>query len=229
MLKAIILDFNGVILNDEPIHFAAMQEAVASIGVDLRKEEYWEKYLPMDDAQCLEAILLDRSVLLKREEKQKLLARKAQIYQKLLPDRFQLFPGVAEFIKAAALLYPLALASGARRSEIESALESVGLKHYFAVIIGAEDFKKGKPHPKSFLLVLRRLNEASGSIPMRTEECLVVEDSVGGVQGAKDAGMKCMAVTNSYPQNMLGAADLVVNSLDEVRVDDLKKLFGGTV
>jgi beta-phosphoglucomutase len=226
MLKAIIFDFNGVILNDEPVHLAAMQETVASVGVELTKEEYWSKYLPLDDSQCLEAILRDHSIRLGQEEKQKMLLRKSQSYQKLLPARFQLFPGVTDFIKAAALRYPLALASGAQRSEIESTLESEGLRRYFVVIAAAEDFIRGKPHPESFLFVLKQLNDFLDSTHIGTEECLVIEDSLGGILGAKDAGMKCMAVANSYPRSMLRAADLVVNSLDEVRVDDLIRKFG---
>ena len=95
------------------------------------------------------------------------------------------------------------------------------------MIAAAEDFSRGKPHPESFLFVLRRLNESldSDSVPIQPRECLVIEDSVGGVQGAKAAGMMCMAVTNSYPRQMLGAANLVIDSLEEVRADSLKKLF----
>jgi beta-phosphoglucomutase len=226
MLQAIIFDFNGVILNDEPVHFAAMRETVASVGVDLKEEQYWGKYLPLDDARCLDAILRDHAIPLKRGKRQKMLLRKSQTYQRLSPAKLQLFPGVVEFIQAAALSSPLALASGAQRSEIESTLESEGLRRYFLVIAAAEDFSRGKPHPESFLFVLKQLNDSLGSDPIRPEGCLVIEDSFGGIQGAKDAGMKCMAVTNSYPRRMLGAADLVVNSLKEVRVDDLKRLFG---
>ncbi len=226
MLKAIILDFNGVILNDEPVHYAAMREAVAGLGVDLKEEDYWDKYLPFDDIQCLEAICRDNSIPVARNTQQETLALKSQLYHKLLPDHFRLFPGVTEFIKAAALLYPLALASGARRAEIESALESTGLKRYFVLIAAAEDFVKGKPHPESFVYALQRLNDSLDSRAIQPGECLVIEDSVRGIQAAKAAGMVCLAVTNSYPRNMLEAADLVIDSLEEVRVDNLKELFG---
>jgi len=221
MLKAIIFDFNGVILNDEPLHFAAMRDAVADIGIRLTQEAYWDKYLPFDDAQCLESICRDHSIRLNAEERENALARKARNYRLLIQEGFPVLPGAAQFIQAAAERYPLALASGARRDEIESALETTGLKRYFVVIVAAEDFVHGKPHPESFLLALERLNAFLNAPPILPVECLVIEDSVGGVAGARAAGMACMAVTNSYPSEALKAANKVVDSLDPAQLDTL--------
>jgi HAD superfamily hydrolase (TIGR01509 family) len=228
MLKAIILDFNGVIFDDEPLHFRAMRDAVADFGVLLTREVYWDKYLPMDDAQCLEAICRDYGIRLSRGERESTLERKVRLYYELLQDRLPLFPGAAQFIKAAAESYPLALASGARREEIEAVLDSAGLKPYFDVVVAAEDFTQGKPHPESFLLALNRLNAKVGPqpSPIKPEECLVIEDSVGGVRGARAAGMVCLAVSSSYPSAMLQSANRVVASLEEVQVAGLQELFG---
>ncbi len=228
MLKAIIFDFNGVILNDEPLHFAAMRDTVADFGINLTEKAYWSKYLPFDDAECLEAICRDHSFPLSSEERENALARKCQYYEQLIKRGLPLLPGVPQFIQAAAGLYPLALASGARRDEIETTLESTGLKRYFLVVVAAEDFLRGKPHPESYLLALNRLNAALKIPPIKPEECLVIEDSVGGVNGARAAGMKCLAVTNSYPREALTAANKIVASLDEVPVENLQAFFGGT-
>jgi HAD superfamily hydrolase (TIGR01509 family) len=227
MLKAIILDFNGVILNDEPVHFSAMRDTVAELGVVLTKEDYWKKYLPFDDQQCLDAICRDFSVRLTEKRREAALAQKAQLYRKTLSDHFPLFPGVTQFIENAAKHYPLALASGARREEIETALDSTGLKRYFLVIVAAEDFVRGKPHPESFILALERLNARIGraSMAIRPEECLVIEDSIDGVNGARAAGMVCIAVSNSYPEDMLKAADMTAADLSEVQLDTLRALF----
>jgi HAD superfamily hydrolase (TIGR01509 family) len=228
MLKAIILDFNGVILDDEPLHFHAMRDAVADFGVLLTRDVYWEKYLPMDDAQCLEAICRDYRIQLSPSERESTLAHKVKLYYELLQDRLPLFPGAAQFVKAASECYPLALASGARRAEIEAVLDSAGLKRYFDVIVAAEDFDQGKPHPESFLLALKRLNAKIDPRPflIMPEECLVIEDSVGSVKGAQAAGMVCLAVSSSYPSAMLQSADRVVASLEEVQVAGLQELFG---
>jgi len=225
MLKAIIFDFNGVILNDEPFHFAAMRDAVADLGIRLTREDYWSKYLPFDDKECLESVCRDRSFSLDETTRSETLERKARNYQQALQGGYPLLPGAAQFIEAAAGRYPLALASGARRVEIESALDSIGLRRYFTVIVAAEDFVLGKPNPESFLLALQWLNEARNTAPILPEECLVIEDSVGGVRGARVAGMHCLAVTSSYPGEALQAADRVVSTLENIALDGLNDLF----
>ncbi len=225
MLRAIIFDFNGVVIDDEAFHFGAMRDAVADFGIALTRDVYWDRYLPLDDTRCLEAICRDYSVCLSRSEFSGALARKARIYRQSLQGGFPLFPGVSQFIIDASKLYPLALASGAQREEIVSTLDSTGLRRYFVTIVAAEDFAQGKPHPESYLLALERLNAAIHETPILPHECLVMEDSVSGVQGAKQAGMACMAITNSYSREMLQAADRIVASLEEVRVESLQALF----
>jgi beta-phosphoglucomutase len=225
MLRAIILDFNGVILDDELLHFAAMRDVVAGYDIDLTRETYWDNYLPLDDFHCLEAICRDYSVQLSGDELAGALSLKTRNYKELLKDQLPLFPGVAHFIRTAAERYPLALASGARREEVESGLDSAGLRRYFVVIVAAEDFQRWKPHPESYLMALERLNAAIDLSPIQPGECLVIEDSPDGVHGAKSAGMTCMAVTNSYPGEKLKAADRIVTSLEDVRLDSLRALF----
>jgi HAD superfamily hydrolase (TIGR01509 family) len=227
MLKAIIFDFNGVILDDEPLHFEAMREAVLDFDIVLTREEYWSKYLPFDDTECLDAILRDKSVQPAESRRTSVLEKKAKVYQRLLRGGLPLFPGAAKFIEAAAALYPLALASGARRNEIESTLNATGLMRHFSVIVAAEDFIHGKPNPESFLLALERLNSVLNRRAILPNECLVIEDSAGGVIGARAAGMACLAITNSYPPEALVAANKVVASFEEIQPDGLAALLEG--
>lgn len=227
MLRAIIFDFNGVILNDEPLHYRSMHDTLGELGITLSEEDYWGKYLPLDDVSCLEAICNDRAFQLAAEQRQFVLARKVELYRQLLQDQYPLFPGAPQFVRSAAEKYPLALASGARRDEIERTLDKTGLHSCFRVIVSAEDFAHGKPHPESFLLALSELNASLNgqSSPILPAECLVIEDSMGGVQGARAAGMMCMAVTNTYPREKLLAANLIVTSLQEVGVENLQSLL----
>jgi len=228
MLRAIIFDFNGIILNDEPVHFRAMRDAVAGLGMRLEWDQYWERYLPLDDGRCFDAICADQSVSVSPAERSEALRRKVALYQDYMRNDFPLFPGSAEFVRHSALRYPLAVASGARRQEVEETLSGAGLLDCFRIIVAAEDFTLGKPHPESFLLALRHLNERlDGSSPIRPRECLVVEDSVGGVQGSRAAGMRCLAVSNTYTAGQLAAAsaDRVVASLDGLTVESLQDLF----
>jgi beta-phosphoglucomutase len=226
MLRAIIFDFNGVILDDEPMHFQSMRDAVADVGILITREEYWEKYLPLDDMRCLEAISINHRVTLTTEMRAAILKRKSGFYHKLLSDKFPLFPGSAEMVRSASQKYPLALASGASRKEIETALQATDLMDCFRVIVAAEDFTLGKPHPESFLLALRGLNKVlDGTMPaILPGECLVVEDSVSSIEGARAAGMMCLAVANSYPAIDLQHANRVVSSLEKVSVDSLQDL-----
>jgi len=227
MLKAVIFDFNGIILNDEPLHFSSMKDAVAELGIRITKEEYWNRYLPFDDAACLQAICRDRGVVLTEDQRERTLERKVSLYQQLIQKHYPLFPGVADFIRAISHRLPLALASGARRDEIEMTLRATGLIEHFRVIVGAEDFTLGKPNPESYLLALELLNDNLNHrhAPIQPCECLVIEDSVGGVQGARAAGMICLAVSNTYPTESLQAAHKVVSSLEEVTIENLESLL----
>ncbi len=227
MLRAIIFDFNGIILNDEPLHFRSMRDAVAQIGIRITQEEYWEKYLPLDDGRCLAAICDNHEVHLSEGERSRLLKLKSERYHELLENNYPLFPGAAQFVRSASLLYPLALASGASRTEIERTLQATGLIEHFRVIVAAEDFTLGKPHPESFLLALKQLNATlnGGSLPIQPSECLVIEDAVAGVEGAQAAGMACLAVANSYSRVELARADRVVASLEEIQVESLQRIF----
>jgi len=226
MLRAIIFDFNGIILDDEPLHYESMRNVAASLGISLSREDYWNRYLPFDDKGCLDAICKDHSLQLSESQRAKALGDKSEFYHRMLQDRYPLFPGVADFVRAAASKYPLAIASGAKRDDIERTLRASGLGQCFRVIVGAEDFTLGKPHPESFLLALDHLNARLNGQPRSIEphECMVVEDSTEGVKGARAAGMVCLAVSNTYPQERLAAASLVVSTLTGLDLATLERL-----
>jgi beta-phosphoglucomutase len=226
MLRAIIFDFNGVILNDEPLHFASMRDAVAHLGITVSQEEYWRDYLPLDDWNCLAAICAAHSYPVTPEETEHILGLKQQNYRRMLSWKFPVLPGALRFIRAAAQQYPLAIASGARRAEIEVVLRHTGLWACFRVVLAAEDFVRAKPHPESYLLALARLNDSLSTAepPIRPEESLVIEDSVGGVLGSRRAGMYCLAVTNTYPAEKLAGAHAVLSSLDGLTIDWIETL-----
>src|SRR5436189_63144 len=105
----------------------------------------------------------------------------------------------------------------------QEALAQAGLADLFTAIVSAEDVSVGKPSPEGFLRALERLR---GRLPdLAPRDCLVVEDSQPGIESARRAGMRCLAVTNSYPAEALGGADLVVSSLEEAGWDRLASLF----
>ena len=225
MLRAIIFDFDGVLADDEHLHLESFQRAFDEYGVSLDERVYYERYLGFDDRGCVRQVMSDQGRLVLEPVIDALVARKGRAFMEAIERGVPLFPGVPEFVRRAAARCPLAIASGALRHEIDTILVAVGLRGYFGPIASADDIAVGKPDPAVFHLALARLNEAAGGQPTVPQECVVIEDSVAGVEGARRAGMRCVAVTNSYGADHLGWADLVVSSLEGLELSALEALF----
>lgn len=225
MLRAIIFDFDGVIADTERFHFQALQRVLEQEQISLTWHEYTHAYLAMDDKNCFRAILSRHDREVTPRKIQELTERKAVFFFSDAADSVALFPGVTRFIHNAARKNPLAIASGALREEIEFILAKVGLREYFPVVVAAQDVEKGKPDPEAYVTALTRLNRLGSGKPVRPSECLVIEDSRHGVAAARAAGMRCLAVTNSYAPEELAAAHVVVKSLEELDLLQLDALF----
>jgi beta-phosphoglucomutase len=226
MLRAVIFDFNGIIVDDEPIHFELLQKVLREEGMALTEKDYYARYLGMDDRGCFTAAYQDGGRDLKEPQLASLIERKAAYYVETIQQKMKVFPGVKDLVPELARQFHLTIASGALRNEIELILSTANLRDYFKAIVSAEDVKRGKPEPEIFLKALAKLNarlDYRGAIS--AAECLVIEDSREGIRGARNAGMKCLAVTNSHRAEQLREADAVVNSLEGVRVPFLQNLF----
>ncbi len=223
MLCAVIFDFNGIIVDDEPIHFNLFQRVLGEEGIILTEDAYYARYLGFDDRGAFIAGFRDNDRSLTDQKLSELIARKALYYQDAIRNHVVIFPGVKTLIYELAPSVPLAVASGALRHEIATILTTAGLLNYFQVIVSAEDVKQGKPEPEIFLRVLAKLN-AGASPQIQPANCIVIEDSKEGIRGARQAGMKCLAVTNSHPAELLGEANAVVKSLEEVTLPFLQQL-----
>jgi len=211
-LKAIIFDFNGVIVDDEPLHLELFRRVMGEEGLELTDEEYHEKYLGFDDRGCFTAALSDMGKPVPDAGYiDELIARKAGYYMTAIGESFLIFPGVIELIGLVRRKYPLAIASGALRSEIELVLERGGIRDAFGPIIAAEDVEACKPDPEGYLKALDKLRVTETSL--QPSQCLVIEDSIAGVEAAGRAGMRCLAVTNSYNAAQLAAADWILETL----------------
>jgi HAD superfamily hydrolase (TIGR01509 family) len=214
-LRAVIFDFNGVIVDDEPLHLELFRAVLAGEGIALSDEDYHEKYLGYDDRGCFVAALADAGRV--RESNNgafiaDLIERKASLYRAAINERYLLFPGVVELVRKLAGKFPMAIASGALRDEIEMVLERGDIRDCFQAIIAAEDVSACKPDPEGYVKALAALN-ANARARIHPGECLVIEDSIAGVEAAKRAGMRCLAVTNSYSAEELKQADWIAASL----------------
>lgn len=215
-LRAVIFDFNGVIVDDEPLHLELFKTVMAELGIVLSNEEYREKYLGFDDRGCFTAALADAGRVAEAENAAliaALIERKAGLYVAAINQSCPLFPGAVPLVKSLAETLPLAIASGALRNEIEIVLGRAGVRDLFQAIIAAEDVSACKPDPEGYVKALAALN-ALGQEAIRPEQCLVIEDSVAGIEAAKRAGMRCLAVTNSYAAEELWRADRVVATVE---------------
>lgn len=221
-LRGIVFDFDGVIANSEPLHFDGFRQVLAAAGVILAEQEYYERYLGYDDAGAFAAISADRRLAWSDAQIADLVARKAVVLERLEAEQSVLFPGAAAAIRRLAAEGPLAIASGALRAEILRILEKERLTSYFELVVGAEDAEASKPSPAPYLRAVERLAAARTGWP-HTSDYVAIEDSHWGLESARLAGLRTVAVTHTYPAGTL-KADLTVSNLDELSWSSLEKL-----
>ena len=223
-MDAILFDFDGVVVDSEPVHLACFQRVLETVGLRLTEREYYEKYLGYDDHDCLLTAARDHGVELAERQIAHLTAVKTELVQRAFGQSIEPMPGAVELIRAAAGEgVPLAICSGALRGEIELAARTVGVLECFGAIVSAEDVARGKPDPEGYIQARRRLEESLAR-PLAADRCVVVEDAPAGIDAGKAAGMKVLAVTTSYAADHLAAADRIVASLAEVTPADLRRL-----
>jgi beta-phosphoglucomutase len=232
MIQAVLFDFNGVIVDDEPLQMKAYQEVLGREGLTVTEADYYGS-LGMDDLAFLRAAYARGERELNDETLKRVVQAKTEAHRKLLGDEPPLFHGVVTFVKALSRRHPLGLVSMARRTEIDYVLERASLAQYFSVIVSAEDAKAHKPDPSCYNNALAALNAKRGEahiLPLRAEECLVVEDSPPGILSARAARMRTLGVTNTVPERALreAGADSVTHSLADWTPDAVHHVFDTT-
>jgi HAD superfamily hydrolase (TIGR01509 family) len=223
-LHAIVFDFDGVIADSERLHLRAYQEILAPEGITLSTDDYFARYLGYDDVGVFKTLGRDYNVPMDDRRVAELIARKGERYESLAAAGEMLFPGAADFIRAAAAAVPIAIASGALTHEIEDVLERAGLRSLFPVIVGADQTERSKPDPDPYQAAFTRLRAQSGRdlLAWRT---VAIEDSRWGLVSARAAGLRCVAVTNTYSEAELQAdAELVAPGLNALTLDALDAL-----
>jgi len=226
MLHAVIFDFDGVLADSEPLHYEAFRRVLAAHGIELGRAEYYAKYLGFDDAGAFRAVLADRSRPQDAGGIDALVREKLDLFPAVLDGRHVLFPGAVECVTRLAARMPLAIASGALSHDIHLILDGSGLRDAFPVIVGADHTARSKPDPEPYARALALLQD-QGLVPAgvgAAARTVAIEDSKWGLQSARGAGLRTVAVTTSYPRADLGEADLVVDDLAEVSIEGLEAL-----
>ena len=228
MLRAILFDFNGVLVDDEPIHLQLFQEVLRPEGIELAAEEYYARLIGFDDRGCFRAVLEGSGQEASGERIAELIERKAVLYQRRIEEQgFPFFPGAAELLADVAGELPIGVVSGALRAEVEGALDQLGVRQHVKCVVAAEDVGVAKPDPEGYRRGLTLLNaQPRRSPPIRPRETLAIEDTAAGLAAAAGAGLATLGVAQTCPAGELGAADRVVESLRGLDLRRLQAWFG---
>jgi len=222
-LSAIVFDFDGVIADSERLHLVAYQRVLAPLGLTLSDEAYYSTYLGYDDVGVFRRYAEDRVLAWDDDAIRSLCIEKSAVFEELASRGEMLFDGAADFIRTAHAAVPTAIASGALTHEIEEVLVRAGLRDRFLTIVGADQCERSKPSPDPYLEAVHRLRGAGHDVdPART---VAIEDSVWGLVSARTAGLRTVAVANTYTRDELTAhAELVVAGLHALTLDALDRL-----
>jgi beta-phosphoglucomutase len=223
VLRAIVFDFDGVIADSEPLHFCAFRDVLAEEGITLTEADYYARYLGFDDVGVFQAMGAARAAWTPSYIAG-LVARKAVRLEALDRGVSVLFPGAAAAVRRASAAVPIAIASGARGAEIRRVLERENLAGCFTAIVAAEDTPISKPAPDPYLRALALLGAACGD-RLAASDCVAIEDSRWGLESARAAGLRTVAVTQTYEASaLIDAADLVIESLEAMDLAALAHL-----
>jgi len=212
MIKAVIFDLDGVIVESEHMHIEAEKQTMLKYGVRISSEEL-HRYTGTT-AKFMFTELIKKYKL--NTTFKRIFNEKEEILFKLLEKDVQPTKGVIKFIeKLKRENVKLAIASSSHKRLIKFVLERLNITHLFDSIVGSEDVIHGKPNPETFLKAANELN-------VNPIECLVIEDSKLGVEAAKNAGMKCVGYRNPSSGNQdLSKADVVIDNFSALNLREL--------
>ena len=231
MLRALLLDFNGVLVDDEPLHLELLLRVLGEEGVHLRREEAWPRFLGLGDRESFVQALGEAGQPAPAHRIARLVARKGSYYQEHVRRHgYAFFPGALELVReAAGAGLVLGVVSGALREEIEGALRQAGVRELFKVLVSAEDVEEGKPSSQGYALALQLMN-AQPPLPARLvhpHEALAVEDTPPGIAAAKGAGLVTLAIGHSHDAAALreARADALAERLEGLGLERLQALY----
>lgn len=229
MLRAVFFDFNGVLLDDEPLHGELLRALAREEGIEISLERYATRYVGLSDRTALAAMWGDAGRPLPPDALRRLVAEKARRYGPAVALR-DFFPGARELVREAARRVPIGAVSGALRDELVGGLKRAGIFDRFTALVASEDVTRGKPDPEGYVRGLELVNRDLArrkAEPLGPRDALAIEDTAHGVAAAKAAGMKVLAVGHTLPRHRLDDADAFVPRLLDLDLDVIaRELFG---
>jgi beta-phosphoglucomutase len=224
-LKAVLFDFNGVIINDESIHEKLLEQLLLEENLRMGPQDFQTYCLGRSDRACIADLLRQRGRNVTTAELDRLIQRKAQAYAQMLSQmpKLPIYPDLEDFIfKLRATPIKLAIVSGALRSEVEVVLSRINLLSVFDVIVAGDDITTSKPEPDGYLLAVQRLQSQFPTAGICAENCLAIEDTFAGIEAAKRAHISVVGIAHSYPFHMMQrVANWAVDYFTDLEFDRL--------
>jgi HAD superfamily hydrolase (TIGR01509 family) len=231
MLKAVLFDFNGVIINDEPIHRELINEILIGENLLPMGPEFSTICLGRSDRVCLREVLSGRGRSVSEEYLTKLIEKKSRLYREKINALAELpiYDDTIAFIKRVKNReLAIGLVTGAIRPEVELILERAGIREYFSVIVTGDEIPTGKPQPDGYLLAVERFNRWDFNLQLQPGECLVIEDTFAGCEAAKRAGMPVVGIAHTYPFHfMQRVSNWAIDNFSQLDLDRVEKIFAG--
>ena len=227
MLAGVIFDFDGVLVDSEPYHWAAFNEVFPSPDLQITRADYDAHYLGFDDRGAFRARFQHAGRPLTEDALRRLVEEKGRALERLIESQgIQPFPGVVELLGALRREgVPLALCTGATRRDVAVILRQLRILDVFDALVTTDDVHLSKPDPASYRLALERLQLVFPEKNIPAGQTLAVEDSLWGIQAARGAGLRVLAVANTYDDAPLRQADFVLPALAGVTPERLRQLL----
>ncbi len=231
VLKAVLFDFNGVIIDDEPIHERAIGQILLDENLRLSRRDFQKYCLGRGDRHCMTELLASQGRIVGDSYLNRLLQRKALVYQQEIETLTMLpiYPTLGNLIaQMRSERLKLAVVSGALRSEIELVLDRAQLSPYFSLVVAGDDITTSKPEPDGYLLAVDRLNQLYPDLQLQAGECLAIEDTFAGIEAAKRAGIKVVGIAHTYPFHMLQRlSNWAIDRFSDLELDRVQRVFAG--
>lgn len=209
IIRAVLFDMNGVIIDDEHLHYAGTKQVFADAGAEISDRDFMEFIVGRTDKEGF--ILLMEKHKIDRSKLDGMVKGKEGYYADNIAGNIRTYDGVIELIEYLSGKYELALVSGAARREVEMILDHFGVRRYFNAIISGDDIIHGKPDPEPYLKAITLLG-------LKPENCLAIEDSLNGIRSAHNAGLKCIGITTTHSREVISIADHIFDNFQQIKI-----------
>ncbi len=227
MIKAIVFDFDGVVVDSEPVHYRAFMEIGKGLGVAFDYEHYLKHYVGFDDRDAIRAMLIQAGMPTEDAHVAELRQQKQVVFEKLVLQGAAAIPGAVELIDEAYGQIPIAVGSGATTLDIDLMLDSIGRRDRFEIIVSADHVSRSKPDPATYRMAVEQLAEEHTELKLRPSDCLAIEDTAAGIESASGAGLMTLGIATTGPASLLSRANRVEPGLEGVTLAKLRLWYDG--